>query len=114
MVEKINFKNSSFGNLVSKFRHALDLTQEEFGKLIMITRVTVLKIEKTEDIRELSDDLLFRIHYLSSRMMINEKIDEFVRLSAEKIYDTTSITLAERIYNNIDNTDLKQAIKNLK
>lgn len=80
----------------------------------MTTRVTIIRIEKTEDIKELSDDLLFRIYYLSSRMIINEGIDEFIRFSARKIYDITSITLVERITNNIDSRDLKQAMKHLK
>lgn len=97
-----SFKIRSFGNLVSNFRKTLDLTQEDFGKLIMISRITIIKLEIIEDVVELSDDLLFRLNHLSARLMTNENFDDLVRFSAKKVYDSTNDTLAKRISNTIN------------
>ena len=107
-----NFKNRTFGQLVFNFRKTLNLTQEDFGKLIMISRVTTLNIEKLEDVKELSDDLLFRLNHLSYRLMTNENFDDLVKFSAEKVYNITYVSICERINNNIDNQALKIFIKN--
>lgn len=107
-----SFKIRTFGNLVSNLRKTLDLTQENFGKLIMISRITAIKVEKIEDVKELSDDLLFRLNHLSFRLMANEKFDDLVRFSAEKVYDITYAALSERMIDNIDSLVLKLIVKN--
>ena len=106
-----DFKVRNFGNLVSKLRKKLDLTQEEFSKIIMISRVTTVKVEKVEDVKELSDDLLFRLNFLSFRLMTNKRFDDLVRLSAEKVYNITYTTLSERIIDNVDSPFLKSIVK---
>lgn len=106
-----SFKIRTFGNLVSNLRKILDLTQEDFGKLIMISRITTIKVEKTGDVKELTDDLLFRINHLSLRLMTNEKFDDLVRFSAEKVYDITYAELSERIIDTIDSHVSKLIVK---
>lgn len=72
----------------------------------MISRITTIRIERIEDVKELSDDLLFRLNHLSFRLMTNKKFDDLVRLSAEKVYSITYATLSERMIDNIDSTVL--------
>jgi len=109
-LNKIDFKIRTFGNLISNLRKTLNLTQENFGKLIMISRITAIKIEKIEDVKELSDDLLFRLNHLSFRLMNNETFDNLVKFCAEKVYDITYATLSERMINNMDSPVLKLII----
>ena len=87
------------------------MTQEDFAKIIMISRVTTVKVEKAEDVKKLSNDLLFRLNYLSFRLMTNKRFDDLVRLSAEKVYNITYTTLSERIIDNVDSPFLKSIVK---
>lgn len=105
-----NFNELNFGNLITNFRKNLNLTQEEFGSLILTSRITTIKIEKIKNVIELSDDLLLRINYLTARLASSEKFDESVKLMATNIYNITSKTLAERITNNITSPVLKLII----
>ena len=107
-----SFKIRTFGNLLSNLRKSLDLTQEDFGKLILISRVTAVKIERFEDVNELSDHLLFRLNHLSFRLMSNENFDDFVMLCAEKVYNITYDELSKRMIDNTDNMILNLIIKN--
>lgn len=77
----------------------------------MISRITTIKVEKIGDVKELTDDLLFRLNHLSSRLKTNEKFDDFVRFSAEKVYDITYVELSERIIDIIDSPVLKLIVK---
>lgn len=112
VINEHSFKIRTFGNLVSNLRKTLDLTQEDFGKLIMISRITTIKVEKIEDVKELSDDLLFRLNHLSFRLMTNKRFDDLVRLSAERVYNITYATLSERISYNVGSPVLKLIVKN--
>lgn len=112
-IDERSFKSENFGVMVLKFRKALGLTQEDFGKIMMLTRRTIIKIEQLEDFSELSDDLLFRLNHLSFRLMINEKFDDLVRFRANEVYNATYSILIEKIIDDNDKSTVKLIKKNI-
>jgi len=114
MKENINNETVNFGFLVSAFRNSFDLTQKELGNLLRLSRASVNRLEQIEDIKEVSDDLLFRFYYLTSRIMTSEIFDEIIKINAKKLYDIISITLFERLNDKADSFTLRLILRNCK
>lgn len=59
-------ENYSFGKLVAGFRGIYDLSQDDLADILLCTRTTINTVEKAADVSDLTNDSLFRLHYLFS------------------------------------------------
>ena len=58
----------TIGNKVADIRVELNMTQKEFAEAILVSRATIIKIEKENDI---SEECSFRLYYAMQKIIEN-------------------------------------------
>lgn len=84
------------GKEIKILRSLLEMTQEDFAKLILLNRVTLSKLEKAEKDEDISDEMVFRLYYLTKTIIENPSYAPYVRGRATKIYEIISDILKRR------------------
>lgn len=98
-MKNVNYNQTdsrTFGNLIYNFRCSLGLTQEELGNILLTSRVTVVKLEKSLVVSDCSNELLFKLYYYATKIIENDKIDDLVKLNTENIYNSVELELNRR------------------
>lgn len=87
--EKVNYNadcdSSTIGRDVAIFRALLDMTQQQFAEVISSSRVTVNKLENTEDPSLISLDIAFRLYYITQKTKDNNYLSNFTREKAKEL-----------------------------
>lgn len=62
---------------IKVFRTLSGCTQDEFAYALLISRISQSNIERTKILSDISDDLLYRLYYLTSKTKVDE--EEYVK-----------------------------------
>jgi len=76
---------NSFGVRFSLIRLLLGQTQEAFADMMLTNRQAVAAIEKSENIEQLSEGMIFRIYYLTKEISEGKYITSDIKQRANQI-----------------------------
>lgn len=80
-----NHETNSIGREVAIFRTLLNMTQQQFADIISSSRVTVNKLENTEESSLISLDTAYRLFYITQKTMNNSYFSDFTREKAKEL-----------------------------
>lgn len=85
MNNKLFEQKYTFGKEVAIFRTSLNMTQQQFADAISSSRVTVNKVEHFNDISSLSQDIAYRLFYITEKVKENQYFPIFVQENAKSL-----------------------------
>lgn len=87
----------SIGKEVTILRAHLNCTQQEFADLLLLSRVSISKLEQIQDVTGISPDIAFRLYYITQKISENQYKEDYVRIHAKNLQRRIDTTLQERI-----------------
>lgn len=92
-MSKIDFsENNNIGDDVIIIRNLLSMTQEQLAKCLHISRVTLSKIERSDN-SDIGEQDLFRIYYLCQEIIDNKQLPNYIREKANQLKDRIKLIL---------------------
>jgi len=85
------------GQQIKILRIKLNLTQADFSNLLLLSRVSIAKVEQLKELEDLTDEIAFRLYYLTQKIMENPYKEDYVKDSAGKINEQIDELLKQRI-----------------
>ncbi len=97
-VEKEIGNNSiPIGKEVTIFRTLLNCTQQEFADLLLLSRASINKLERSQDINTLSPDIAFRLYYITQLIINNDSKEDYIKSHAKELQSRIDNALRNRI-----------------
>lgn len=75
-------KSIPIGKEVAIFRTLLNCTQQKFADQLLLSRISISKLEQTKDLDELTSDIAFRLFYIAQKVIENQKKEDYVKEQA--------------------------------
>lgn len=88
------------GKEVAIFRTLLNCTQQNFANYLLVSRVTVSKLEQCIDIHSLNPDIAFRLYYLTQKIISNPYKEDYIVNQAKHLQERIDIFLQRNIEKN--------------
>jgi transcriptional regulator with XRE-family HTH domain len=85
------------GKEVAILRTLLNCTQQKFANLLLVSRVTVSKLEQGTDINILTPDIAFRLYYVTQKIISNQYKESYVIEQAKTLQNRVDAFLQGRI-----------------
>lgn len=85
------------GKEVTILRTHLNCTQQEFADLLLLSRVSISKLEQSQDPTSISPDIGFRLYYITQKVIENQYKEDYVKLHAKDLQGKIDITLQKRM-----------------
>ncbi len=90
-----NISSIPIGKEIKILRTLLNETQSEFAKSLLLNRVTICNLENLEDVEDITNDIAFRLYYLTFNILQSSCKENYVKAQASKIYEAIN-TLIEK------------------
>lgn len=84
-----NTKKGSFGIKVAQIRICLGYTQEILAELLHTTRQSIVALEKSNSVNDLSDQMLFRVYYFANEVSENQYLPCQILNISKEVLNTT-------------------------
>ncbi len=82
---KLQYEQGTIGRDVAVLRTLLNMTQQRFAEVILTSRVTINKIENAEDASQISEDMAFRLYYITQQVINNIHFPNYTREKAREL-----------------------------
>ena len=80
-------EKDTIGRDVAVLRTLLSMTQQQMADVMLLSRITLSKLENGDEGKTMAADTAFRIYYLASEVLRNSSFTEFVRERAACLRD---------------------------
>ena len=90
-----NISSISIGKEIKVLRILLNETQSEFANSLLLNRVTISHLESLENVEDMTNDIAFRLYYLTSKILQSTCKDDYVKEQASKIYEAVNTLIEE-------------------
>lgn len=94
----VELETITIGKEIAVLRLSINHTQERFADLLLVSRGTVSKLENAKEVDELANDILYRLCYVTYRIMNSQHKEHYVRELAESIHSKLDTSLQKRIH----------------
>lgn len=85
------------GKEVTIFRTLLNCTQQQFADLLLLSRISISKLEQSKDIEELTPDIAFRLYYATQKILENPNREDYVKTHAKILQGRIDTILSKKI-----------------
>ena len=92
-------KKGEFGLRFAHLRIMMGQTQDTLAKMLLTTRQSIVSLEKSESIKELSDGMLFRVYYFAKEISENKFVSPMITDVSKEILKTTLERIVEKMSN---------------
>ena len=91
-----NISSIPIGKEIKILRKLLNETQSEFANSLFLNRVTISHLESLENVEDMTNDIAFRLYYLTFKILQSSCKEDYVKEQASKIYESINTLIEER------------------